>query len=77
MGLLKSPVDSIKIEEFPYLQKSELSKSFMKMYDEMMDSFQKTGFEQYEVKSLYNVLAAILHLGGVMFDDSKFDENST
>lgn len=45
MGLIKSPVDTVRIEEFPYLQRSELSQSFMKMYDEMMDSFHKTGFE--------------------------------
>jgi myosin heavy subunit len=45
-------------------------------FSELKDAFSKTGFEEDEVKTLYQMLAAILHLGAVEFDDSQFNESS-
>lgn len=46
------------------------------MYQDMNESFFKAGFDLDELKIIFNILAAILHLGCVDYDDSQFDENS-
>ena len=70
---------SSDLSAYKYLQgeKEVPSISDTEFYEELIKSFEVTGFTQEEVKGIWEVLAVVLSLGNVEFDDSKHEQDQS
>lgn len=53
----------------------EESKGF-EVFSQLMEAFEVNSFSEYETTAIWKVLAGILHIGNIEFDDSEYSENN-
>ena len=68
------------MESFEYLKKSECYEvknvNDVELYREVQDSFQTMNFQQREQEAIWAIVASILCLGNINFDDSVYDDSN-
>jgi len=77
LGLMKPDGKTRKSRtEFKYLQKGK-DKDELKDkadYEELAEAFHTLGFTEDEVDSIHRIVAAVLHIGEILLDNSTYDD---
>ena len=77
-GLLDNNKNIYKADSFEYLRKSQCYSvakiNDKELFQEVIASFNKTGFKNTEIKGILKILSAILHMGNLSFDNEKLTD---